>query len=150
MEPVLENFTLKKSILFFLNDFQRILFSFFGIFKIFWPSVLNLAYRQGYRYGVLYRPIPITDTDRKFSYRQNRLSADNRYIGRYRYISVIGSYTALSMYFWCENFKLMLSHQKDIQAYLKRAKNNFIFCALECNFFLNRRLWKNPICLTHT
>ena len=53
--------------------------------------MLNLAYRQGYRYGVLYRPIPITDTDRKFSYRQNRLSADNRYIGRYRYS--IGSYT---------------------------------------------------------
>ena len=68
-------------------------FFFFGIFNIFWPSMLNLAYRQGYRYGVLYRPIPITDTDRKFSYRQNQLSADNRYIGRYRYRYSIGSYT---------------------------------------------------------
>ena len=80
----------KVNFIFFKNHFHRILSL---ILKFFWPSVLNLVYRQGYRYGVLYRPIPITDTDRKFSYRQNRLSADNQYIGRYRYRYSIGSYT---------------------------------------------------------
>ena len=36
-------------------------------------------YRQGYRYGLSYQPILITDTDKHFPYRQNR------YISRYQY-----------------------------------------------------------------
>ena len=37
---------------------------------------LDLVYREGHRYGILYLPIPITDSDRDFPYLQNRLSAE--------------------------------------------------------------------------
>ena len=77
---------------------------FFSLFipkkftEYFWNIVFCLrtyiiVYRWGYRYGHSYRPIPITDTDMDFPYRQNWLLAHNRYIGRYRYLSVISTYT---------------------------------------------------------
>ena len=37
---------------------------------------MQFSISVSYRYGVSYRPIPITDTDRDFPYQQNRLSAD--------------------------------------------------------------------------
>ena len=72
-EIIFGKFHFKKRSILFKKSISQILLDFF---KIFWPTVRNLAHQQGYRYEVLYRPIPITDTDRKFSYRQNRLSAD--------------------------------------------------------------------------
>ena len=50
----------------------------------------NLLYSISVRLPIwaFISPILITNNDRDFSYRQNRLPADNRYIGRYRYISV--------------------------------------------------------------
>ena len=55
----------------------------FGYWKIVFGSIASYLYyfplSVSYRYGNLYRPIPITIPIRHFPYRQNR------YIGRYRY-----------------------------------------------------------------
>ena len=66
------------------------------ILKISGPLYTQFSYLQGNQYGLLYLPIPITDTDRHFPYLQNRLSAKIAISSPIRYVSVIGSYTAIS------------------------------------------------------
>ena len=66
----------------------------FGYWKIVFGSIASYFYyfplSVSYRYGNLYRPIPITIPIRHFPYRQNRYICRYRYIGRYRYRNCIG------------------------------------------------------------
>ena len=78
-----------------LRNFE-IFFSFFVQKTMVQPI---LWYWQGYRYGLSYRPIPITDTDKHFPYRQNR------YICRYRYYRPIPIPIMISVAPWQCHFK---------------------------------------------
>ena len=66
----------------------------FGYWKIVFGSIASYFYyfplSVSYRYGNLYRPIPITIPIRHFPYWQNRYICRDRYIGRYRYRNCIG------------------------------------------------------------
>ena len=79
----------------------------FGHWKIVFGSIASYFYyfplSVSYRYGNLYRPIPITIPIRHFPYRQNRYICRYRYIGRYRYRNCIGrtlAYTVSSTYLY--------------------------------------------------
>ena len=78
-----------------------------------------LWYWQGYRYGLSYRPIQITDTDKHFPYRQNR------YIGRYRYYRPIPIPIMISVAPW--NIDTLTQTRK------RNTNTNFLF-SFELNF----------------
>ena len=94
----------------------------FGYWKIVFGSIASYFYyfplSVSYRYGNLYRPIPITIPIRHFPYRQNR------YIGRYRYRNCIGR-TLLHVVQYC--FQSVSSN---------------IFCTIFCQKNLEHLLYK--------
>ena len=86
----------------FEGNFLRYWIEIFGHWKIVFGSIASYFYyfplSVSYRYGNLYRPIPITIPIRHFPYRQNRYICRYRYIGRYRYRNCIGRTLSISVH----------------------------------------------------